>query len=205
MTNHSDNCDSGFHHKSSIEDDVLHYFGCLRFDERQAFFEGLNKADKLTLRIVEEEARIFKLREAFEADGSNTPRGKLLVRFKVTRNHWSRPTARSRSEALPQAPTQVDRASHQKLEKNNIDLDDFNANLIYFKGARPYDHPDFPDEKFPNQKIPLRQLLKEDKEKNPLMRECEKDMIRYFHLPANNMVWVEVRFYSCRRVFTKTP
>jgi hypothetical protein len=204
MTNYSDNCDSGFHHKSSIEDDVLHYFGCLRFEDRPAFFEGLNETDKLRLRIAEEEARISKLREAFEVDGSNTPRGKLLVRFKVTRNHWSRPTARSRSEAPPQAQTREAQASQQKQEENNIDLDDFNANLIYFKGARPYDHPDFPDEKFPNQKIPLRQLLKEDKEKNPLMWKCENDMIRYFHLPANNMVWVEVRFYSDRRVFAKT-
>ena len=28
---------------------------------------------------------------------------------------------------------------------------------------------------------------------NPLTKKCEKDAIRYFHFPANNMLWVEVR------------
>lgn len=195
MTNYRDTCDSRFHHESSIEGNVLHYFGCLKFAERQPYFESLGEKDKLKLRILEEEARIRKLREAFEADGSRTPNGKLLERFRITRNHWRRPTAvQSRSEAPPQAPNPAAQASQQCPENKHIDLDDLNANLIYFKDAHPYDHPSFPDENFPNQKIPLRQLLEEDKKSNPLMWECEDNMIRYFHLPANNMDWVEVRF-----------
>jgi hypothetical protein len=31
------------------------------------------------------------------------------------------------------------------------------------------------------------------KEDNPLAEKCKKDTIRYFHFPANNMLWVEVR------------
>jgi hypothetical protein len=31
-----------------------------------------------------------------------------------------------------------------------------------------------------------------DKDKNPLMEKCEEDTIRYFHFPANCMLWVEV-------------
>lgn len=45
---------------------------------------------------------------------------------------------------------------------------------------------------FPNQKIPLSLLLKGDKKKNPLMWDCEDDMIRCFHIPANNMTSCEV-------------
>jgi hypothetical protein len=30
------------------------------------------------------------------------------------------------------------------------------------------------------------------KDNNPLTEKCEKDTIRYFHFPANNMLWVEV-------------
>lgn len=38
---------------------------------------------------------------------------------------------------------------------------------------------------------PVRDVLDKNK-KNPLMEPCEKDSIRYFHFPANNMLWVEV-------------
>lgn len=31
-----------------------------------------------------------------------------------------------------------------------------------------------------------------NKEDNPLTKKCEEDTIRYFHFPANNMLWVEV-------------
>jgi hypothetical protein len=31
-----------------------------------------------------------------------------------------------------------------------------------------------------------------NKEDNPLTEKCEKNTIRYFHFPANNMLWVEV-------------
>jgi hypothetical protein len=59
------------------------------------------------------------------------------------------------SRTATTAQTQAAEASQQNSDKKDIDLDDLNANLVYFKGARPYDHPGFPDEKFPNQKIPL--------------------------------------------------
>jgi len=66
------------------------------------------------------------------------------------------------------------------------------ASMIFFKDSKPYKHPLSEDE-FPDQKIPLRDLVYEkDDTKNPLMQPCDKDMIRYFHLPANNMEWVEV-------------
>jgi hypothetical protein len=35
-------------------------------------------------------------------------------------------------------------------------------------------------------------LLCDEGEINPLMQPCGDDIIRYFHLPANNMIWVEV-------------
>jgi len=68
---------------------------------------------------------------------------------------------------------------------------DVKAAMIYFKDSRPYDVPDV-DNCFPNQKISIKDLLADNEESNPLMQPCEDDMIRYFHLPANNMIWVEV-------------
>lgn len=45
--------------------------------------------------------------------------------------------------------------------------------------------------KFPHQKISIQQLLY-NKEETPLKRTSEKKQLRYFHLPANSMKWVEV-------------
>lgn len=45
--------------------------------------------------------------------------------------------------------------------------------------------------KFPHQKISIQQLLY-NKENTPLKRTSNKKQLRYFHLPANSMKWVEV-------------
>jgi hypothetical protein len=50
----------------------------------------------------------------------------------------------------------------------------------------------FPD-KFPNQRIPLKDLLyNKDCQSNPLVERCRKGTVRYFHLPGNDMEWIEV-------------
>jgi len=44
------------------------------------------------------------------------------------------------------------------------------------------------------EKYPLDQcLFKTGPKKSPLSEKCEPDTIRYFHIPANNMQWIEVR------------
>lgn len=48
--------------------------------------------------------------------------------------------------------------------------------------------------KFPNQKVPL-QILLSDTEDNPLKEPNDPGKFRYFHLPTNNMAWVEVSHY----------
>jgi hypothetical protein len=68
--------------------------------------------------------------------------------------------------------------------------------MILYQDSKPYRDPNYPEE-FPNQKLPIHNLLDSKKETNPLARECPKNMIRYFHLPANNMSWVEVRKIIC--------
>jgi len=80
----------------------------------------------------------------------------------------------------------------------DLPLNDTKANVIYFKKDQqdehpgPYSEPRLGDGKFPDQKVPLSCLLSKDKKKNPLMWKCEDGMIRYFHIPANNMTWIEV-------------
>ena len=58
------------------------------------------------------------------------------------------------------------------------------------KGWVSLDHP-LVHGSFPHQKISIQQFLY-NKEGTPLKRSSRKDQLRYFHLPANNMKWVEV-------------
>lgn len=57
------------------------------------------------------------------------------------------------------------------------------------KGRVTVDHP-LVLGSFPHQKISIQQFLY-NKKGTPLRRTSDKDRLRYFHLPANNMRWVE--------------
>jgi len=69
----------------------------------------------------------------------------------------------------------------------------YNGWLIVFEkgqGGVTLDHP-LCHGRFPHQKIPVQKLLYAKKE-TPLKRARDKNQLRYFHLQANNMKWVEV-------------
>jgi hypothetical protein len=191
---------------ASTDNVVLHFFGCLRFDERESFLDSLETSDKARQRIEEEQARISALRAIFEMEGHNTAAGSLLYRFKMHLRQRL-PTYRPKVNPIPntksgEAKQNLRRA--EELEKEFV-LADLNANLIYFKRKEdgihmePHDHEKFLPSKFPDQKIKLNELLADDANINPLMWGCEKDMIRYFHLPANNMEWIEVSPHLCNK------
>ena len=190
-------CNSGLRHGSSLEDGVLHYFGCLKFSQRKSFISSLAAdQEKLKDLIRDEELRVSKLRALFEDDGGNSEYGKLLTSFKIALS--TRFPSLERRPAPPPPPTassgRVGEDGGKSPTSKITDLDDLNANVIYFKNHEPYDHPDLLDSgTFPNQKVSLSLLLKKDAKRNPLMWPCEEGMIRYFHVPANNMAWIEVR------------
>jgi len=78
---------------------------------------------------------------------------------------------------------------------DNPDKSDYGYNgwvIAFDKGSRgvTLDHP-LCHGHFPNQKISIQQLLYNNSE-TPLKRTNDKKQLRYFHLPANNMKWVEV-------------
>lgn len=70
--------------------------------------------------------------------------------------------------------------------------------MIFFKKSEPFTDTHYPDQ-FPDQRIALQDLLyNKDIATNPLIQKCEDDEIRYFHLPSNNMEWIEeamARYY----------
>lgn len=87
-------CKSGLHREWSIEEGIIHYFGCLKFDDRDAFFNELRDDDKLKEAIVKEKSRISRLRGKFEREGSKTDYGKLLSSFKAARSLLSLKSSR---------------------------------------------------------------------------------------------------------------
>lgn len=77
------------------------------------------------------------------------------------------------------------------------------APVVFFRDSEPWDVPGL-EGTFPNQKISVQDLLAEDSNpsRNPLMAACPEDAVRYIHLPANNMAWIEeavARYYHERR------
>jgi hypothetical protein len=128
----------GLTHGNSIEDGLLHFFGCLEFSAREAFLTALPETNRLRLRILEEQARIAKLRNVLEAEGLKTENGKLLRSFKATLSQRL-PRQRSYSHLkLPElVPGSQDSRSNAKSLEDEVVLDDLRANVIYFNKTKP--------------------------------------------------------------------
>jgi hypothetical protein len=202
--------------RQDVHDVLLHYSGCLRGDgkrdvnnfllpkrklneaeaaaeekrlcedyQRQTFYNSLPLHKQQ--RIDEEKRRVGNLRVLFENDDDNKG---ISTRFRTSLNAWLRRPPETERGRLP---------DEKKLCKENAF--GLSAYMMLFEdkggdttsGYTGVKDEAFP-EKFPNQKIPLKELLyNTDPGTNPLMKQCKDGMIRYFHLPGNNMEWIEVR------------
>jgi hypothetical protein len=168
--------------RHQLHDVLLHYFGCLRRDERKAFYDSCDARQQL--RIREEHRRIRDHRTLFESRDDEALR-KLRTNISILRQ------SRQYRELHSQGPA-VDTIEQGPEDPGPPNRYGLYANMILFRDSKKYTDKDYPDE-FPNQKIPIDELLyNKDRWRNPLMRKCPSDLIRYFHLPANNMSWVEV-------------
>jgi hypothetical protein len=173
-------CLSTERHDDRVLDVTLHYFGCLKASEHETYFASLPQKSKR--RIVEEKLRVRRLRTHFEAR-PKTEKGAALKKFKSSLSEWRKLNLRGDPE--PERSQPLD-----GLQDASVDYD-IKASMIYFKNSRPFDVPGV-DNNFPNQKISVSELLCDEEENNPLMQPCDGDTIRYFHFPANNMIWIEV-------------
>jgi hypothetical protein len=187
---HSENASSGLVHGDDVEGGLIHYSGCLKFSEREEFLHSLHEDDRLKLHILKEQTRIARLRKIFEQEGLATTNGRLVRSFRQTLAQQF-PGRRSYSHLhTPEIRRAEYPTSNTNIIEDQVILSDLTANVVYFKGdqdayPRPYDHPAL-DNTFPNQKVPLSLLLSQSRE-NPLTWKCEENMVRYFHVPSNNM------------------
>jgi hypothetical protein len=182
MPNHAypQMCLSTEEHENRVLDVSRHYFGCLRVSARQHFYNRL--PEKSQRRICRKARRIARLRTELECQ-PKTNAGALLKDFKESISDWRGVNGWVSVEknGTPILPNDPDSSADSEIK----------ASMIFFKNSRPYDIPGV-DNKFPNQKISIKKLLADEPYANPLMQPCDDNMIRYFHLPANNMIWVEV-------------
>lgn len=175
-------------HHERIADARLHYFGCLNDSERQRFFNGLPKHSQRRIRT--EELRIEQARARLEF-APDSKMGCKLKAFKEGVLEWRQLHGRRESNATAMSTMKMP-------SEKGIDAD-IKAPMIFFKDSQPYNIPGVAND-FPHQKISIKKLLADKKDQNPLMQPCEENMVRYFHLPANNMIWVEVGLcrFHCR-------
>jgi hypothetical protein len=192
-------------------DPINTYLG-LRYSARTQFKEKVSKeAEK---RIQKEEDRIQKLRVRFAPcnNEKNNKRKELMESLKTTRQEWKKEASLDAERRLEKwvRGREGDLALLRRVKcwdtrveaetgevKEPEPLYGFKAGAIHFKkvpgsGYVGYDskHKKYRGE-FPHQKISLHDLLEEDKD-NPLSATCEPGALRYFHLPSNNMSWIEV-------------
>jgi hypothetical protein len=169
-------------HDNNILDVCLHYFGCLRIDKRSDYFDRLSPEDKRL--ILDRERRIQKVKDDVKQDPTTIP----VVSALAESLHEFRGLNLS-TRLRPIRPTSNIPAS----ELAHQSCDGMSARIVLFKDGEPYEDPRFPQQ-WPDQKLPLRDLLYDKSPSNPLAeaRTNKNDMIQWFHLPANDMGWIEV-------------
>lgn len=95
-------------------------------------------------------------------------------------------------------PQKMEYETESSVErKNGLDYG-LKASIMHFKRGRgghighTHKHHMVNGE-FPDQKIPIEHLLS-NRADNPIRERFKDDTYRYFHLPTNNMAWIEVRY-----------
>jgi hypothetical protein len=197
------------------DDSLILYFRC-KYGQRETLKQLFSEAERI--RIELELERIDKLRSTFAQYVENSPPVQSMT---VSRRFWrthARKLCRTNSEKEEverlsrEAPTETRQRYRDYLSllqrvgdwtisedpvRPNTSLGEdkgygFIAPRITLKksqGSQGSDSSSFGE--YVLKSYPVHNILY-DKNENPLMEECEKDTIRYFHFPANCMLWVEV-------------
>lgn len=177
----------------------------LRSEELRKFLDALEENQKEKLRI--DARRVKKCRAKLEKSEKTKP---LLDEVRESLDKW-RTEAKGRGDAKLKYAVE-ERDVHQKgpdvlgvddivLENDADPEHDFKAGFLFFQKhesgwKKSTYHKDGFDEheKFPNQKLTVHQALY-DKQHNPIYETKDEDgsrHLKYIHLPANHMGWVEV-------------
>ncbi|KAK4164695.1 magnesium transport protein cora [Cladorrhinum sp. PSN259] len=186
-------CLSDRPHDGRVSDPALHINGCLRASKRARFYNSLpSDAQERIARITQ---KIADLRHRLETTDQDSKAASALGRFKESLAQWR--IATGRSQEFPTRPYPEASPAHHSDDFLNY----IKAPVMYFRDGVAFD-PQSSSDTSSNQKATVADLLSDDASRNPIMRPCPDGVIRYFHLPANNMIWVEeviARYYHEKR------
>ncbi|CAI6054529.1 unnamed protein product [Clonostachys chloroleuca] len=132
-------------------------------------------------------------------DTPNLARNRIILRYV---QQWKKPSYTEAMDSISPDTYMQDLESGPVSSEDDPRKEDYGYNgwVIAWeqgKGWVSVDHP-LVHGQFPHQKISIQQFLY-NKEGTPLKRDTRKGQLRYFHLPANNMKWVEEaisRYYN---------
>jgi hypothetical protein len=195
-------CLSDKPHDLRVSDVTIHFNGCLRVSKRRKFFESLPLESQS--RIIRDNERIAELRHRLETSEFDSAAASRLRAFKLAMANWCVTTGRPHAAhvSAPGHDSMPDSRRPSGLPSYTSSSHDVNehikAPVVYFKNGIPTDAPGLPNH-FPTQHVTMADLLSQDATRNPILQPSSSDTIRYFHLPANNMIWVEeviARYYG---------
>ena len=192
---------------NEIADHITHYFGCIEFCEQKEFYESLTPPFQNAIKT--ELRRVEYLRNVLTR--SSAPEDKSLVddlenihkewKSKHFRNTQPKGTTQY-DPNLPRTgrPDSNDQRETQVAPEYSPDKD-FKAYVISLSnGEGTREDNTMCQGDFPNQKIPVHDLLRA--ENSPLRKSDPvppgESRVRYFHLPSNNMK-VRTRFHRRTR------
>ncbi|KAK4235881.1 hypothetical protein C8A03DRAFT_17421 [Achaetomium macrosporum] len=210
MAHHSPStCLSDRAHENRVSDrPAVHINRCLPAAKQRRFYDSLPPESQQ--RITRVNGKILELRQRLDSTPNGSTAGARLKDFKRAMGQWSAATGRhayasDTTRAKSGSGSWRSRTPGTPQLRGTDDLDSVDrrvkASAIYFKDGQPYDIPGLP-KSFPHQKLSVADLLSENEAANPILQPAEDGVTRYFHLPANNMVWVEeiiARYYHEKR------
>lgn len=191
------------------DDPLILYFRC-KFADRDRLLNCLTPAQRE--KITSELDRVDQLRSSFSQNVNNVTLVQVMPRARLT---WRR-IAKERSpekiaELRKLLRVVVDLERKRKTRRNILNLESVSGWRITADPLRPNTSPE--EDKgygfvahesvltkdpesgsygdYSPKQYPLHDVLY-NKTASPLAQTCDDNKIRYFHFPANNMLWVEV-------------
>ncbi|EAQ83492.1 hypothetical protein CHGG_09896 [Chaetomium globosum CBS 148.51] len=197
-------CLSNRPHDNRVSDAAVHFNGCLPTSRLGRFYESLSPESQQ--RIVRINEKIASLRDRLETTERDSTAGARLRDCKRAMAQWraatGRPSPSYTATSKPGPASRSETPGTPAFGGANHPADiHTKASVMSFKNGQPCDVPGLA-KTFPNQKISMADLLCEDETRNPIMKPAQDGAVRYFHLPANNMAWVEeviARYYHEKR------
>lgn len=201
-------------------DELLHFSRCLQFDEREKYVgtasEDLRgQVGHLLSRVEHIRAEIDSRPDGefwtsrladHMADFRSKPQPKKVDRsLAATLSRLHIGSSRTSRIDVPGVPSGVKALSAPNIASvlsNDYQSANHNtkgqpyrykglqAGAVYFKNGEPYTNPKL-EGTFPYQTTPLSDLLAKDGNRSVLKDSCDEGTIRWFHIPSNNMEWVE--------------